>query len=66
MAVSEYPGLKTEPQYRSEFLKYMAPLIEIQREKGGQTRPKEIYDVLAERFCLSDEEREETLTSGAI
>jgi len=34
------------------------------REKGGQARPREIYDMIAQRLNLSDEERTVTNRNG--
>jgi restriction system protein len=59
-------GAKTPPKYQSEFLRFMNPLLDVLREKGGQARPKEIYDVIAHRLNLSDEARAATLKNGTL
>lgn len=57
MSLSEFPGVKTPPEYESEFLRFMNPLLDALREKGGQARPREIYDAIAQRLNLSEEQR---------
>ena len=66
MSLCEFPGVKTPPKYESEFLRFMNPLLDALREKGGQARPREIYDAIAQRLNLSEEERTATLKSGAL
>ena len=66
MLISEFPGARTPPEYESEFLRFMNPLLDALREKGGQARPREIYDAIAQRLNLSDEERTDTLKSGSL
>ena len=39
-----FPGVKAPPRYESEFLRFMIPLLDALREKGGQARPREVYD----------------------
>jgi hypothetical protein len=51
---SEFPGVKTPPRYEAEFLRFMNPLLDAMREKGGQVRPREIYDVIAQKLNLSE------------
>ncbi len=64
MSLSEFPGVKTHPKYESEFLRFMNPLLDAMREKGGQARPREIYEAIAHNFNLSDEERAVTNQNG--
>jgi len=64
MPLSEFPGVKTPPKYESEFLRFMNPLLDAIREKGGQVRPREIYDAIAQRLNLSEEERTVTNKNG--
>jgi restriction system protein len=64
MPLSEFPGVKTPPKYESEFLRFMNPLLDAMREKGGQARPREIYDAIAQRLNLSEEERTVTNKNG--
>lgn len=64
MSLSEFPGTKTSPKYGSEFLRFMNPLLDAMREKGGQARPREIYDAIAQRLNLSEEERSVTNKNG--
>jgi restriction system protein len=59
-------GAITPPKYQSEFLRFMNPLLDVLREKGGQARPREIYEVLAQRLNLSDEARTATLKNGTL
>ena len=66
MSLSEFPGVKTPPEYESEFLRFMNPLLDALREKGGQARPREIYDAIAQRLNLSEEQRTATVKSGAV
>ena len=42
----------------------MNPLLDAMREKGGQARPREIYDTIAQNLNLSDEERTVTNKNG--
>jgi restriction system protein len=62
--LSEFPGVKTPPKYEAEFLRFMNPLLDAMREKGGQVRPREVYDVIAQRLNLSEEERTVTIKNG--
>src|SRR5258708_31751745 len=64
MPLSEFPGVKTLPKYEGKFLRFMNPLLDAMREKGGQARPREIYDVIAQRLDLSKEERAVTNKNG--
>ncbi len=57
MALSEFPGVKTPPKYTGSFLRFMNPVLDAMRDKGGQARPREIYDAIAHNLNLSDEER---------
>ena len=57
MALSEFPGVKTRPKYTGSFLRFMNPVLDAMRDKGGQARPREIYDAIAHNLNLSDEER---------
>jgi hypothetical protein len=36
MPLSEFPGVKTPPKYEAAFLRFMNPLLDAMREKGGQ------------------------------
>lgn len=66
MCSSQFPGVRTPPKYASEFLRFMNPLLDVLREMGGQARPREIYDVIAQRLNLSEEQRSATLKSGVL
>jgi len=66
MVQSEFPGVVTPPKYESEFLKFMNPLLDALREKGGQARPREVYDWIAQKLHLSEEQRTATLKSGSL
>jgi restriction system protein len=66
MPLSEFPGVKTPPKYESEFLRFMNPLLDALREKGDQARPREIYDAIAQKLNLSEEDRTATLKSGSV
>lgn len=57
MPPSEFPGVKTPPKYTGSFLRFMNPLLDAMRDKGGQARPREIYDAIAHNLNLSEEER---------
>lgn len=58
--------MKHDPQYKSEFLRFMPPLLDVLRDKGGQARPREIYDLIAGRMGLSDADRSVILKSGGL
>lgn len=64
MLISEFPGLRVPPKYRAKFLRFMAPLLEAMREKGGQARPREIYEIIAQKLSLTEEERTVTNRNG--
>ena len=64
MLLPESPGVKTPPKYEAEFLRFMNPLLDAMREKGGQARPREIYDAIAQGLNLSEEERTVTNKNG--
>ena len=64
MALSDFPGVKTPPKYEGAFLRFMNPLLDAMREKGGQARPREIYDAVAQNLNLSEEERTVTNKNG--
>jgi restriction system protein len=64
MPPSEIPGVKTPPKYEAEFFRFMNPLLDAMREKGGQARPREIYEVVAQKLDLSEEERTVTNKNG--
>ena len=66
MSPSEYFGCKTPPKYESEFLRFMNPLLDALREKGGQARPRELYGLIAQMVNLSEQEQAATLKSGAL
>ena len=54
---AKFKGLKNPPKYQSEFLRFMNPLLDVLRDKGGQARQRDIYDVIADRMNLTEEER---------
>jgi restriction system protein len=64
MLLSEFPGVKTLPRYEGVFLRFMNPLLDAMRERGGQARPREIYDAIAHNLSLSEEERTVTNKNG--
>lgn len=64
MPVSEFPGVKTPPKYEGAFLRFINPLLDAMREKGGQARPREIYDAIAQSLNLSEEQRTVTNKNG--
>lgn len=64
MALSEFLGVQTQPQYDAEFLRFMNPLLHAMREKGGQAKPREIYEAIAQKLNLSEEERTVTNKNG--
>jgi restriction system protein len=49
---------------RSEFVKWMGPILDALRELKGSGKPREVVDLIAERKFLSDATLEETLKSG--
>ena len=59
-----FPGVKTPQKYEGAFLRFMNPLLDAMREKGGQARPREIYDAIAQNLNLSEEERTVTNKNG--
>jgi restriction system protein len=64
MPLSEFPGVKTPPKYEAQFLRFLNPLLDALREKGGQARPREIYEAIAQSLNLSEEERTVTNKNG--
>jgi restriction system protein len=57
MTLPTFPGVRTPPLSEAKFLRFMNPLLDAMREKGGQARPREIYDLVAQKLNLSEEER---------
>lgn len=49
---------------KSEFVRWMGPLLDALRELGGSGKPREVSDVIALRCNLTDKKLEETLKSG--
>ena len=64
MPPSNLPGVKAPPKYEAEFLLFMNPLLDAMRQKGGQARPREIYEAIAQKLNLSEEERTVTNKNG--
>ncbi|MGD0430378.1 MAG: winged helix-turn-helix domain-containing protein [Acetobacteraceae bacterium] len=64
MPPREFLRVRTPPKYEAEFLRFMNPLLDAMRDKGGQARPREIYEVIAQKLNLSDEERTVTNKNG--
>ena len=63
MPLSQFPGVKTPPKYEAEFLRFMNPLLDAMREKGGQARPREIYEAIAQSR-KNAQSRIKTVTRG--
>jgi hypothetical protein len=40
MPLSEFHGVTTPPKYEAKFLRFMNPLLDAMREKGGQAQVK--------------------------
>lgn len=49
---------------RSEFVKWMGPLLECLRSVGGSAKPREVSEWIASALNVSQAKREETLKSG--
>jgi len=49
---------------KSEFVKWMGPMLNALRELGGSGKPREVCDLIAQRSDISDKKLEETLKSG--
>lgn len=49
---------------KSEFVRWMGPVLDVLRELGGSGKPREVLDLVAERNALTDKKLEETLKSG--
>jgi restriction system protein len=64
MPLPKFAGVKTPPKYEAKFMRFMNPLLDVMREKGGQARPREIYNAIAQRLNLSEEERSVTNKNG--
>jgi len=50
---------------QARFVRYMSPILESLRELGGSARPREVYDAVAAKLRLTDEERDDKNRSGA-
>jgi restriction system protein len=61
-----HPGITTPPTYGAEFLRYLNPILDVLREKGGQARPREVYDAIAAVFELTEEERTRRNKTGPV
>ncbi len=64
MPLSEFPGVKTPPKYKAQFLRFLNPVLDALREKGGEARPPQIYEAIAQNLSLSEEERTVTNKNG--
>lgn len=62
----ESPTAKAIPNSAKDILRFVNPLLDVLHEKGGQARPKEVYDVIADRLNLSEEDRTVTLKNGGL
>lgn len=51
-------------QRKSEFVKWMGPVLDALRELGGSGKPREVSELIAQRCDVSDNKLEETLKSG--
>ncbi len=49
---------------KSEFVRWMGPLLDALRELGGSGNPREVSDVIARHCDLTNKKLEETLKSG--
>lgn len=49
---------------KSEFVKWMGPLLDCLRALGGSAKPREVSDWIAAKLNLADEKRQETTKSG--
>ena len=49
---------------RSEFVRWMGPVLDALRELGGSGKPREVSELVAERCGLTDDKLDETLKSG--
>ncbi len=47
-----------------QFVKYFGPVIDALKELGGSGRPAEVRDKVAERLSLSEDEQNQTISSG--
>lgn len=47
-----------------QFVRYFGPVIDALKELGGSGRPAEVRDKVAERLSLSEEEQNQTISSG--
>jgi restriction system protein len=64
MPSSKLPGVKRPPKVGAKFLRFVDPLLDAMRKRGGQARPREIFDLMAQRLNLSEEERTVTNKNG--
>ncbi len=64
MARTKLPGVKTPPKYKADFLRFMNPLLDAMRDKGGQAKPREIFEAIANNLNLSEAERAVTNKNG--
>jgi restriction system protein len=64
MPLSVFPGVKTPPKYEARFLRFLNPVLDTLREKGGQARPREVYETIARDLNLSEDERTITNKNG--
>jgi restriction system protein len=51
-------------QSKAEFVRWMAPLIDALRELGDSATPQEASDLIAKNCGISDEKKEELMSSG--
>lgn len=49
---------------QSEFVRWMGPVLGVLRELGGSGKPREVCELVAEKYELADSKLEESLKSG--
>jgi restriction system protein len=51
-------------KHRNEFVRWMSPILDALRELGGSGKPREVLDLISERYGMTDKKLEELLKSG--
>ena len=57
---------KEKKSKQAQFIKWMGPLLDALRELGGSGRPKEVEDIIASKFGVTDAQRQERNKTGPL
>ncbi len=58
--------MANEKSKQAQFIRWMGPLLDALRELGGSGRPKEVEDIIALKFSVTDAQRQERNKTGPL